>query len=51
MELIELESTALIESLGLILSSIAVCLSMFLPFKPFKAKRSENNAKLSSKKS
>lgn len=51
MELIELESTAIIESLGLILSSIAVCLSVLLPFKPFKAKRQENKTQLASKKS
>jgi hypothetical protein len=50
MEIINLESTALIESLGLILASLAVCLCVLMPFKPFKAKRSENNAKLASKK-
>lgn len=38
MEMINLESTALIESLGLILASIAVCVSSFFPFKPLKAK-------------
>lgn len=50
MEMIELESTALIESVGLILSTLAVAFSVLVPYNPFKSKKNSSKEKLTSKK-
>lgn len=47
MEVIELEASALIESLGLILSSVVVGLTVFFPLNPFKAKDKNSTSKKS----